>query len=329
MSGKEGRYPGRREFMTLGIGALAVATLPRALRRRDSLIRRQLPVMGTVAEVAVRHRDERWALRAIEAAFSELRRVESSMTRFRPDSEVGRVNAVAGRGRIDVSDDTAEVLSGALAWATGTEGRFDPCLGSVAELWDFESRTSPPAEGEVNPFAGRAMYRSLEVDRGGSAARVALHDGAARLDLGGIAKGFGVDAAARALTEQGVFHALVNVGGDLAALGVGADDEPWRIGVRSPEHRDEIVHTLQVSDRAVATSGDYLRYFQHGGRRYHHLLDPESGAPRESGMRSLTVEADLCLTADAAATALYGSSAEASARYLGLLAPDAEIVHTV
>ena len=285
--------------------------------------------MGTVAEVVVRHRDERWAHRAIDAAFSELRRVEAAMTRFRADSDVGRANAKAGRDAVAVSEDTAEVLTAALAWAVATDGRFDPCLGRVSELWDFGSRTRPLTTQEVGPFAGRAMYRTLEVERCGSVPSVTLHDPDAALDLGGIAKGFGVDAAARALGEQGVSHTLVNVGGDLLATGVGADGEPWSIGVRSPERPDEVIQVLRVSDGAVATSGDYLQYFQHGGRRYHHLLDPASGAPSESTMRSLTIQAERCMTADAAATALFGSSQEASTRVLERVAPDAMIVHSV
>jgi thiamine biosynthesis lipoprotein len=329
MSGDGSRHPRRREFLALGVGALAVATLPRALRRPERLIRRQVPIMGTIADVAVRHRDERWAYRAIDAAISELRRVEAAMTRFRADSDVGRANQRAGLGAVAVSEDTAEVLTTALTWAAGTDGRFDPCLGRVSALWDFGSRTRPPTAQEVGPFTGRAMYRTLEIERHGPRPTVTLHDPAAALDLGGIAKGFGVDAAARALGEQGVFHALVNVGGDLVALGVAGDGEPWRIGVRSPERPDEVIHTLHVSNRAVATSGDYLQYFQHGGHRYHHLLDPTSGAPRESSMRSLTVEAERCMTADAAATALFGSSRESSVRVLERVAPDAMIVHSV
>jgi thiamine biosynthesis lipoprotein len=149
------------------------------------------------------------------------------------------------------------------------------------------------------------------------------------VDLGGIAKGFGVDLAARALTDQGVFHALVNVGGDLVALGVGEDGEPWRIGVRSPDDPDSVVEVLEASDRAVATSGDYLQYFQHGGRRFHHLLDPESAEPRRTAMRSLTVEAATCMEADAAATALFGAPAEVARTVLERGSPGASIVHSV
>ena len=317
--------PDRRDFLVLGMGALAVATLPRALRRKDRLVRRQIPVMGTVAEVAVRHQDEAWAHRAIDAAFAELRRVDATMSRFRKDSDVGRLNLASAGVAVPVAAHTAEVLRRSLHWAESSEGRFDPCLGRAIELWDVGGRTLPPAEEDVGRLAGRGLHRALEVDASGAR----LHDAGASVDLGGIGKGFGVDLAAQALRDMGVFHALVNVGGDLVALGVGADEEPWRIGIRSPDHPDQVVETIGVSDRAVATSGDYLQYFQHSGRRYHHLLDPRSGAPRETDMRSLTVEADRCVDADAAATALFGAGAAVTERTLRRSSTGARVVHSV
>jgi thiamine biosynthesis lipoprotein len=319
----------RREFLALGVGALAVASLPRALHRRDHLVRRQIPVMGTIAEIAVRHRDERWAQRAIDGALAELRRVDRTMTRFSADSEVGRTNAAAGRSAVAISDDTATVLLAALGWAEASEGRFDPCLGRVSELWHVGTRRRPPSTAELEAAWPGNHYRSLEVDRTGSVARAALDRGNVAVDLGGIAKGYGVDLAAQALRDRGVFHALVNVGGDLVAMGVDENDEPWRVGVRSPDHLDEIVQVLRVSDRAVATSGDYLQYFQFGGRRYSHLMDPSTGEPRSTGMRSITVEAGSCMTADAAATALFGASEATAREILRRAAPDARVVNHI
>ena len=126
-----------------------------------------------------------------------------------------------------------------------------------------------------------------------------------------------------------MFFTLINVGGDLVALGVDEDEQPWSIGVRSPDEPDTIIEVLRVSDRAVATSGDYLQYFQHGGRRYHHLLDPTSAEPIRTAMRSLTVEAGTCMQADAAATALFGAAEAVARQLLDRGAPDARVVHTV
>lgn len=317
--------PDRRDFLVLGVGALAVAALPRALRRKEALVRRQIPVMGTVAEIAVRHRDEAWAQRAMDAAFAELRRVDHTMSRFRGESDVGRLNGARVGVAVAVSTHTTEVLERSLRWARASEGRFDPCLGRATELWNVGERTAPPSSAEIGRVALAGLHEALELD--GSGAR--LHRPEAAVDLGGIGKGFGVDLAAQALRDHGIFHALVNVGGDLVAMGVGSDDEPWRIGIRSPEHPDQVMETLSVSDRAVATSGDYLQYFRHGGRRYHHLLDPDSGEPRNTAMRSLTVEAERCVDADAAATALYGADRTTARDILDRAATGARVVHSV
>ncbi|MHB1194629.1 MAG: FAD:protein FMN transferase [Longimicrobiales bacterium] len=321
--------PNRRDFLALGVGALAVATLPRALRRPDRLVRRQIPVMGTVAEIAVRHPDEAWAQRGMDAAFAELRRVDAAMSYFKGDSEVGRLNGLAGRSGLAVSDDTAEVLSAGLRWAEASDGRFDPCLGNVCALWHVGTRSAPPSSGELEQAGRGNRYAALEVDRGGSVARATVTSRAAAVDLGGIAKGYGVDLAARALRDHGLFNALVNVGGDLVAMGVDEHEDPWRVGVRSPDDLDEVVEVLHVSDRAVATSGDYLQYFQYGGRRYHHLMDAVTGEPRRTSMRSLTVEAATCVDADAAATALFGVAVPAAEEILGRGAPGARIAHAV
>jgi len=321
--------PNRRDFLALGVGALAVATLPRALRRPDRLVRRQIPVMGTVAEIAVRHPDEAWAQRAMDAAFAELRRVDAAMSRFRTDSDVGRLNAAAGRETVPVSEATAEVLAAGVRWAEVSHGLFDPCLGRACELWHVGTRSAPPSDAEL-AVAGRGNhFRELELDRGGSVPRAALATSHAAVDLGGIAKGYGVDLAAQALRDQGIFHALVNAGGDLVAMGVDGEGDPWKVGVRSPDRLERMVEVLEVSDRAVATSGNYLQSFTFGGRRYHHILNPVSGEPRVTAMRSLTIEAATCTDADAAATALFGVEADEARSVLAQALPGSRLVLAV
>lgn len=320
--------PGRREFLTLGIGALAVAALPRALRTQPVLVRRRIPVMGTVAEVAVPTRNEAWAQRAADAAFAELRRVEATMSRYLGESDVGRVNAETDRW-VAVSRDTGTVLAEAERWASLTEGRFDPCLGRVSTLWDVTEREAPPPDVEVRRFAAAGLWTSLALDTEATAPRARLTSALAAIDLGGIAKGFGVDRAADALRSFGVTDGLVNVGGDLVALGADASGEPWRIGVRSPVDPSGLAATLAVTDEAVATSGDYLRFFEHGGRRYHHLLDPRTGTPYRTAMRSLTVRADRCMAADAAATALFGLGEPAATELCARASGRVGILHVI
>ena len=321
-------FPSRRDFISLGIGAFVVGTIPFASRGRKALVRRTLPTMGTLGEVAVVHKDQKYALGAIDAAFQELNRVESLLTRFRADSEVGRANLSAFSGPQAVTAETAAVLQDALRWAAGTQGAFDPCLGRAVALWDVGNRTRPPDTEAVHRFARRGLFHSLELGESRGQRVVVFHDQDMGIDLGGIGKGYGVDRAVETLRSWGIQSGLVNVGGDLYALGVSEDGDPWNVGVRSPDDPKGLVATLKMSDRAVATSGDYQRFFEFGGRRYHHILDPTTGAPSEARLRSVTVAAESCMTADAGATTAFVASVETARGLLPSLAPGAEVVHT-
>jgi FAD:protein FMN transferase len=313
----------RRKFLALGAGAFAVAIAPRLLLGKGHrLVRRTIPVMGTIAEVAIVHDDPVFAEAAIDAAFAELRFVDERMSRFSAASDIGRLNQGGARGPVAVAPETAHVLEEALRWARATDGRFDPCLGVAIEIWDVTRRHEPPPADAVHRFAGRHLYRALELDtwRGSPVARFA--DGDVAVDLGGIAKGHAVDRAVAALRGRGIGRAFVNAGGDLYAMGASEDGDPWQVGIQLASDPSRIERVISVEDAAVATSGDYLQCFRFGGRRYHHILDPDSGEPWRTDGKSLTIVADRCVDADAAATACFGipdpdaalRRAEASAR---------------
>jgi FAD:protein FMN transferase len=324
------RNPGRRKFLALGVGAFVVSAAPIAAfraRSRPLVTRRTVPVMGTLAELAVVHDDPAAAHAALDAAVAELRAVERSMTRFSRHSEIGRANEGAFRAPVLVGAATAAVLAEGLRWAEASNGAFDPCLGGAVELWDVAHRAAPPAAGEVRRYAGAGLYRQLELDPIAGGARVVFRAPEIGLDLGGIAKGYGVDRAVAALRELGITGALVNVGGDLHALGRSAEGDPWEIGVRSPDDPHRLAARFHLADRAVATSGDYEQYFNHDGRRYHHLLDGVTGEPRRTAARSITIAADCCMTADAAGTAAFGMPADAAGSLLARVAPGSEILH--
>jgi FAD:protein FMN transferase len=320
----------RREFLAMGAGAFMVAAIPWSIKmRREAAIRRSLPVMGTVAEIAVVHRDARHAQGAIDAAFAELQSVERTMSRFRADSDIGRANFGAAAGPIAVSAATATVLMEALRWASASDGLFDPALGRAVALWNVGQRHAPPAAGEVRRLAGQQLYRQLEVGQRGGESVVRFHEREMALDLGGIAKGYAVDRAVEVLRAWGIRHALVNAGGDLYALGRSPEGDPWEVGVQSPTTPGQLAATLLLEDQAVATSGDYQQHFDHAGRRYHHLLDPRTGEPHRTPTHSLTVAAASCMAADAAATAVYGCAAADASRILASAAPGARIIHQI
>jgi thiamine biosynthesis lipoprotein len=316
----------RRQLLTLGVGIFVTFSLPLGLRRRTLLTRRTFPVMGTLAELQVAHPDQRLAEDAIDAALAELLWVERTMTRFRPDSDIGRANLGAWREAVTVTPATAAVLAAALRWAEASEGRFDPALGAASELWDVLNRRTPPSAEPVGHLAGRAFWRRVDLDRSRGIPAVRFSDPEVRLDLGGIAKGYAVDRAAAALRARGIDHAIVTVGGDLYALGTAPGGHPWQVGIRSPHDRSALAATLELSERAVATSGDYERYFQWRGVRYHHLIDPDTAAPRRTLIHSTTVLADRCIDADAAATAVFGMAREDATRTVRRSVAGAEVI---
>lgn len=317
---------GRREFLVLGVGAFVVASSPLVGRRSPRVVRRTLPIMGTLAEVTVVHGDDRVAQRAIDAAFAALTRVDATMSRYRPDSDVGRANRFAARVPVTIAPATYTVLESALRWASASDGAFDPAIGRVTELWDVQHAHEPPPDRAVRALAARRFYRHVQLGAERGAPSVYFTDPDIHLDLGAIAKGYGVDRAADAMRQSGVAHALVNVGGEIVALGEAPDGNPWRVGIQAPDDSRALLGTVEVSDRAIATSGDYEQFFRYRGVRYHHLMDPEIAAPRRTTEHSVTVEAASCMDADAATTAVFGMSGEQSRRVLAVRAADARVV---
>jgi FAD:protein FMN transferase len=325
----ERRYPSRREFLGMGLGAFVVASTAGLLRRPEAVVRRSIPAMGTTAEIVVVHGDRRYAQAAVEAAFGEMRAVERAMTRFRDDSDVGRANRYAAAGPVAIGAGTALVMAESLRWAAASDGLFDPALLRATALWDFGNRSTPPAPREVTRLAGLRLHRQVELDRHQGGPVVRFHEPEIGIDLGGIAKGYAVDRAVDSLRAWGVRNALVSAGGDLHALGRSPDGDPWQIGIRSPFADGRLAATLPLEDGAIATSGDYQRFFEHEGRRYHHLLDPRTAEPHRETAHSITVAAATCMTADAAATAVFGCSPADAHQILAVAAPDARLVHRI
>jgi thiamine biosynthesis lipoprotein len=320
---------GRREFIGLGLGAFVASAIPLAARRRSGIVRRAMPVMGTIAQFAVVHRDPSVAYAAIDAAAAELLWVERTMTRFSDASDVGRANRLAARDGVLVTPETALVTDVALGWAHALDGRYDPAVGAVCALWDVRNRHEPPAEERVAELAGRHFHRMVEVGTRRGAHVLRFHGAGARLDLGSAAKGYAVDRAVNALRARGIEKALVVAGGDLYALGSAPDGEPWQIGIQSPTDEHALAGRLRLADRAVATSGTYRQFFPYRGHRYHHLMDPATASPRETPMQSLTIVADSVMHADVATTALFGLDEATIVRTLARRLPNADLARVI
>jgi thiamine biosynthesis lipoprotein len=278
---------------------LTLAALTPAQDEALQLRERELGVMGTSLEIRVLGENPDALERALDAAIAEIQRVEDLMTDWRP-SELTRLNDAAGAGPHVVPAELAELIARALQVGELTGGAFDVTYAGVGKLWDFK-QTPPviPAADEIERALKCVGYDRVRVDLEKNT--VDLPAGM-RIGLGGIAKGYGVDRAMAVLLEHDIKHAIVNAGGDLKALGK-KYGEPWEVAIRHPRNRERVIASLPVSNTCVVTSGDYERFFEHEGRRYHHIIDPRTGLP-STGCMSATVVAPDAAFADALATAL-------------------------
>lgn len=226
-------------------------------------------------------------------------------------SDVDLINNAAG-DPVAVHPETADVIAKALAYSAETDGLFDITIGGVVALWDFKAGIVPEEQALAEALA-HVDYRAVELD--GETVRV--RDPLARIDLGGIAKGYIADDVARLLREGGCESALVNLGGNTYALGRRADGSPWQVGLQDPNAaRGEAFASVSVCDRSVVASGINERSFVLDGRTYHHLLDPATGMPADNGLASVTIVSASSLTGDACTTAAFLLGAEAGREFV-------------
>jgi len=243
------------------------------------------------------------AAAGIDAA---LERVNAQMSTYRADSEVSRFNRAAPGEWFAVSADTAEVVATALEVHELSGGAFDITVGPLVDLWGFGAGSKGmgrvPAPAEIAAAAARVGSPALRA----RADPPALFKAADReIDLSAIAKGHGVDRAALWLEGNGVANYMVEVGGEVRTRGRNPQGGKWRIGIEAPElMRGRAITAVALSGESVATSGDYRNYFESGGRRYSHTIDPATARPVEHALASVTVVAADCRTADALATAI-------------------------
>ncbi len=298
--------------------ALAISSAPPT---GDAVVSESRPTLGTLATVTIAGVPEEAARPGIDAAFSVFARVDWSMNEWRPDSPLSRLNAEAGREWVPIPGDLCEVLRLAKRGARRTGGLFDPTWAALSEVWRFDRvDAEPPDPARLRAACALVGYGGLVLrERDGGACDARLARPGMRVGLGGIAKGWALDTAARALRSLGYADFLLQAGGDLYAAGR-RGGAPWQVGVRDPRGgRLDVVASVPVSDRAFSTSGDYEQFFDRDGRRYHHLIDLRTCEPATAS-RAAVVLARSALDAEVLGKALFamgGQDAIALARRLG------------
>ena len=224
--------------------------------------------------------------RALDAACERCRWFDGIFSIGVNTSDVARINAAQGSS-VQVEPETADLIAKSLGYSRESGGLFDITIGAVSMLWDFKEGVVPEPDS-ITAALPHVDYRNIEVD--GTAVRV--NDPEARIDLGGIAKGYIADDIVSFLQQRGVTSACVNLGGNVKVLGEKADGSPWRIGVQAPEaESDEVVATKDSTGGSLVTSGLYERCFERDGKRYWHILDPRTGYPAESEIVSASIYA--------------------------------------
>jgi len=259
-------------------------------------------VMGTKAWVTIAGLNDADAERAAAEAFRELYRIESVMSTWRPQSEISRLNAAANGEPLAVSDELCSLIDSSLFYSHATSGAFDVTVRPLVLLWGFQGgEARMPADAELERALSLVGYSKVILDRANSA--VTLQPGM-QIDLAGIAKGYAVDRCVSVLRGLGVRNGLVNLGGNVYAMGAPPGKRGWTIGIRDPRGSLETVGTLILRDEAVATSGNYENFVEIDGATYGHIIDPRTGHP-VSGVLSVTVVAPTGLASDALSTGLF------------------------
>jgi thiamine biosynthesis lipoprotein len=252
-------------------------------------------IMGTriFVELWAEDKDKQRGERAIDAVMDEMRHIDETMSVYKPTSEVSKVNALAATQPVTISPELFKLLTTALEYSRITEGAFDITYASVGYMYDFRERKRP-TEQQIQSALPAVNYQHVLLDAATSTVR--FSQPGVRIDLGGIAKGYSVDCGIEILRERGFTHALVNAGGDSRVLG-DRFGKPWIIGIRHPDHPDQVITRVPLTDSAFSTSGDYERYFDEDGVRYHHIIDPHTGHSA-SKVRSATIIAPTATRTD-------------------------------
>ena len=298
----------------------AVCAQLAALPAAAGWIGEAIDLMGTRVSVELWHEDEARGRELVAEILDEYRRIDRAMSTYKPDSEISAVNTYAAERPTPVGNELYSLIARSLELSAASGGAFDITYESVGYLYDFRSREHP-TQNQIAERLAAIDYRHVLLDAKTRSVRFAAPG--VRINLGGIAKGYAVEHGAGILRRAGVRNALLNAGGDTRVLG-DRRGQPWIVGIRHPRMAEQVVTRLPLVDEAISTSGDYERFFEEDGRRYHHIMNPRTGQPTEGVLTATVIGPDATLT-DGLSTTMFVLGA---ARGLALIEsyPDYETI---
>lgn len=272
-------------FFTLLRVAALCAVLFSGIHPADARwLSREDAIMGTLIRVELWADDTAAGEAAIDAVMDEMRRIDREMSPFKPESELSRINREAADHPVPISAEMFDILSRSIEFSKLSGGAFDITFSSVGYMYDYR-RHIKPTDAEIAKALPGINYRHILLDAEHRTVKFSRHG--VRIDLGGIGKGYAVDNCIALLRKRGIAHALVTAGGDSRVLG-DREGRPWMVGIRDPRRKDNVEAVIPLTNAAISTSGDYERYFEVNGVRYHHIINPKTGKSA-TGVHSVSV----------------------------------------
>lgn len=268
---------------------------------QEKAYKQTMKLMGNRFEITVVDASEKMAFHWIDCAVGAIKRIEKRLTTFDPESETNRINDFAGIAPVKVPQEVTDLIVRSLKLSRLTQGAFDITYGSIdKDLWNFNAQMTAFPDAETAAKMVRLInYKNVIIDE--KASTVFLKEKGMRIGFGGIGKGYAAEMAKNLLKNKGVKSGIINASGDLAAWGLQPSGEPWTIGIADPNATHTLFSSFQISDMAVATSGNYEKYVLINGKKYSHTIDPATGLPVH-GIKSTTIICPNAEPADALTT---------------------------
>jgi len=271
------------------------------------ILKRTKFLMNTVVNITVDHENLKTSETAIEASFKEIERIEKMTNVYDKESEISKINRYAYIKPVVLTKELYEIIEKCLKYSELTDGAFDISIGPIVLLWGFGgekgNQKKVPEKKIINELLSNVNYKKIVLDKKKHTIKF-LKEGM-KIDLSAAAKGYSVDRAIQVLISHGIKNAIIEAGGDLRTIGHPIKRDYWNIGVQHPRKRDKIITVLKISNKSIATSGDYENFFFEHGIRYHHLFDPKTGYPANNGCISTTVITKYAIDSDILATSTF------------------------
>ncbi|SET27049.1 thiamine biosynthesis lipoprotein [Natronincola peptidivorans] len=286
-------------------------------------------VLNTLAAIQIYSPSDEEGNRALSKAYQRVHQIENSMSITIEDSDIYKLNEKAGIESVKVSDETLQVLKSGIDFYELTDGTFNIGLGTLIELWrksieasDSDYISQKPSIEEVQWAKNHVDLQQLEID----GSKVYIRDPHMMINLGGIAKGYAVDEAARILKEEGIKSGYVNFGGDIYVMGPKPDGSPWRMGIQNPTIGvSDVIASIELVNKSIVSSGNYERFFidEETGEHYHHIIDSETGYPTANELVSVSIISNTSMEGDVFSTATFVMGLEEGLHFIESL-PDVE-----